>query len=66
MMCRAEVTNTTIEETDPRLKYTGVWGNNSSPFFSGGGTTFTNEDNASVSLKFNGKFLHSSTPSLGT
>lgn len=53
---RAEIKSTIIEETDPALKFTGKWGHNTNPSFSGGGTTFTQEDNASVSLTFRGTF----------
>src|ERR1700722_13127539 len=51
----ATVTNTTYEETDPMEKYTGTWDNNTSPYFSGGGSAFTNEDGASVTLTFHGR-----------
>ncbi|KAJ7480584.1 hypothetical protein FB451DRAFT_1085772 [Mycena latifolia] len=54
----ATVTNQTLEETDPALTYTGTWGSNKSPNFSGGGSTFTNADNASVSLSFNGSAIY--------
>ncbi|KAJ7660454.1 hypothetical protein B0H17DRAFT_1095417 [Mycena rosella] len=54
----ATVKNQTLEETDPALKYTGTWGSNKSPNFSGGGSTFTNADNASVSLTFNGSAIY--------
>ncbi|KAJ7100078.1 hypothetical protein B0H15DRAFT_877350 [Mycena belliarum] len=54
----ATVTNRTMEETDPALKYTGTWGNNTSPNFSGGGTTFTNGDNATMSFTFNGSAVY--------
>jgi hypothetical protein len=52
---RATVMNTTIEEDDPRLTYTGEWDNNTAPEFSGGGTAFTHGDGASVTLSFRGR-----------
>ncbi|KAJ7191686.1 hypothetical protein GGX14DRAFT_481021 [Mycena pura] len=49
----ATLTNTTLEETDPRLVYTGNWTENVfNPLFSGGFSRFTNGDGASVSLNF--------------
>jgi len=52
--CSATVSNTTYEENNSALTYTGAWGNNTGPVFSGGGTAFTHEDNASVTLSFKG------------
>ncbi|KAJ6455463.1 hypothetical protein C8R45DRAFT_782890, partial [Mycena sanguinolenta] len=54
----ATVTNQTLEETDPAMKYTGTWGSNTSPNFSGGGSTFTNADNASVAFSFHGSAVY--------
>ncbi|KAF7365659.1 hypothetical protein MVEN_00439500 [Mycena venus] len=54
----ATVTNQTLEETDPSLKYSGTWGSNKSPNFSGGGSTFTNADKASVSFSFHGSAIY--------
>ncbi|KAF8305881.1 hypothetical protein DL93DRAFT_2089189 [Clavulina sp. PMI_390] len=54
----SNVKNTTVEETDPALKYVGTWGNNKSPLFSGGGSTYTNEANATVTLNFNGSSIY--------
>ncbi|KAJ6554986.1 hypothetical protein DFH09DRAFT_1166056 [Mycena vulgaris] len=54
----ATVANQTLEETDKTLTYTGTWGSNKSPNFSGGGSTFTNADNASVSLAFHGSAIY--------
>jgi len=49
----ATLTNTTLEETDARLVYTGNWTENVfNPLFSGGFSRFTNGDGASVSLDF--------------
>ncbi|KAL0565477.1 hypothetical protein V5O48_016548 [Marasmius crinis-equi] len=53
-----QVRNETLEETDPRIKYTKSWGNNKSGNFSGGGTTFTNEDGGSFELKFNASAIY--------
>lgn len=50
------VTNTTVEETDSALTYVGTWGHNTSPLFSGNGSSYTNGVGASVSLSFKGKF----------
>ncbi|KAF7303347.1 hypothetical protein MIND_00562400 [Mycena indigotica] len=50
----ALLTNTTLEETDSRLVYTGDWTENVyNPLFSGGYSRYTNGDGASVSLTFN-------------
>jgi hypothetical protein len=38
---RATLTNTTVENTSSLLNYTGSWRNNSSPFFSGGSSSYT-------------------------
>ncbi|PBK63086.1 hypothetical protein ARMSODRAFT_942751 [Armillaria solidipes] len=54
----ATVTNKTLEETDSSITYTGEWGNNTSPAFSGGGSTFTNENLASFSLNFQGSAIY--------
>lgn len=54
----ATVSNVTYEEDNPALTYTGQWGNNTGPVFSGGGTTFTNATNASVSLSFHGSAIY--------
>jgi len=51
---RATIRNVTYEEDNAAFTYTGIWGNNTSPIFSGGGTTYTNADRATASLKFNG------------
>ncbi|KAJ6621024.1 hypothetical protein B0H10DRAFT_2215554 [Mycena sp. CBHHK59/15] len=60
----ATFTNTTLEETDPRLVYTGTWTLRPLPFenvynllFSGGYSRYTNGDGASVSLSFHGTAL---------
>jgi len=50
---RATLTNTTLQETDSRIVYTGTWDNNTNPLFSGGGTTYTNTD-SSFSFEFRG------------
>jgi hypothetical protein len=50
--------NTTIEDTDrSRLTYIGTWDSNKDTRFSGGTSTYTNEE-ASVSLKFNGSAVY--------
>ncbi|KAJ7786707.1 hypothetical protein B0H14DRAFT_2957842 [Mycena olivaceomarginata] len=54
----ATVANQTLEETDTALKYSGTWGSNKSPNFSGGGSTFTNADNAKVSFSFHGSAVY--------
>ncbi|KAF8181035.1 hypothetical protein BJ912DRAFT_882471 [Pholiota molesta] len=54
----ATAANVTYEETDPIITYNGTWGKNSGPFFSGGGTTFTNGDGASFSLSFHGSAIY--------
>jgi len=52
------VKNVTYEETSTAIKYSGTWGNNKSPFFSGGGSTYTNVDNASFELTFQGSAIY--------
>ncbi|KAJ7644705.1 hypothetical protein FB45DRAFT_824844 [Roridomyces roridus] len=54
----ATVKNQTLEETDSAFKYKGVWGSNKSGNFSGGGSTYTNADNASVSFSFHGSAIY--------
>ncbi|KAF9506400.1 hypothetical protein BS47DRAFT_1367411 [Hydnum rufescens UP504] len=55
----ATVTNTTIQETNPRLNFVGNWTTNTpNPAFSGGGSKYTREDGASVSLTFNGSAVY--------
>ncbi|KAJ7806285.1 hypothetical protein B0H14DRAFT_2876174 [Mycena olivaceomarginata] len=51
--------NTTLEETDVRLVYTGNWTENVfNPLFSGGFSRFTNGDGASVTLNFTASALY--------
>ncbi|KAL0578803.1 hypothetical protein V5O48_003215 [Marasmius crinis-equi] len=52
-----DVRNETLEETDTRIKYSGSWGSNQSGNFSGGGSTFTNDD-ASFELTFNASTIY--------
>lgn len=40
------------------MTYTGTWANNSSPIFSGGGTEYTQGDDASVSMSFHGSAIY--------
>ncbi|KAJ3782527.1 hypothetical protein GGU11DRAFT_583613 [Lentinula aff. detonsa] len=54
----ASVSNTTIQEDDSSLTYTGTWGSNTSGNFSGGGSSYTNGDNATVSFPFNGSAVY--------
>ncbi|THU86309.1 hypothetical protein K435DRAFT_763499 [Dendrothele bispora CBS 962.96] len=54
----ATVSNATLEEDNSALKYSGTWGNNTSGNFSGGGSTFTQGDGASVSFSFNGSAIY--------
>lgn len=51
------MSNTTVEETSPDLLYTGNWTTNSDPAFSGGGSIYTKEDGATVSLSFHGTYV---------
>lgn len=48
------MSNSTVQEDNSTLTYSGTWGSNKSGNFSGGGSSFTNGDGASVSLKFHG------------
>ena len=50
--------NKTYQEDDPAVTYTGTWGHNTSPAFSGGGTSYTNADQASASLSFYGSAVY--------
>ncbi|KAK9893956.1 hypothetical protein P389DRAFT_111002 [Cystobasidium minutum MCA 4210] len=54
----ATLTNTTVENDSSRLVYTGLWESNTSPFFSGGSTSYTNGTSASVQLTFNGSAIY--------
>ncbi|KAG5636057.1 hypothetical protein H0H81_009228 [Sphagnurus paluster] len=54
----ATVKNVTYQETDAALVYSGTWGSNKGPVFSGGGTTYTNGDGASVMLSFEGGAIY--------
>ncbi|KAG7445512.1 uncharacterized protein BT62DRAFT_932605 [Guyanagaster necrorhizus] len=54
----ATVTNTTLQETDSSITYTGEWGNNTSTAFSGGGSKYTNGNLASFSLDFHGSAIY--------
>ncbi|KAJ2927990.1 hypothetical protein H1R20_g9115, partial [Candolleomyces eurysporus] len=54
----ATIQNVTYQEDNPALSYTGEWGHNTSPAFSGGGTTYTNADRASASMRFNGSAIY--------
>ncbi|KAK6981115.1 hypothetical protein R3P38DRAFT_3115145 [Favolaschia claudopus] len=48
-----KLVNTTLEETDERMVYSGDWTENVfNPLFSGGYSRYTNGDGASVSLNF--------------
>jgi hypothetical protein len=51
---RATIRNETYQEDNSAFSFTGEWGHNTSPAFSGGGTTYTNEDRATATLKFKG------------
>jgi hypothetical protein len=54
LLFRANLRSITVEEDDKRLKYTGKWTSKSGSTYSGGKTRFTNENQTSVSLQFNG------------
>ncbi|KAK1226321.1 hypothetical protein PQX77_010706 [Marasmius sp. AFHP31] len=53
-----EAKNVTLEETDERVKFSGWWGSNKSGNFSGGGSTYTNEDGAEFELRFNASTIY--------
>jgi len=61
---RATVKNVTYEETSSAIRYNGTWRNNTAPFFSGGGTTYTN-GNASFDFTFQGTSSPHSPPKKG-
>ncbi|KZV86589.1 hypothetical protein EXIGLDRAFT_774481 [Exidia glandulosa HHB12029] len=50
----SEFRNATIEEDNPVVTYTGEWGHNKSPLFSGGGSTYTNGEGATATFEFEG------------
>ncbi|KAF9256717.1 hypothetical protein L218DRAFT_975338 [Marasmius fiardii PR-910] len=54
----ATVENVTLEETSPQITYTSFWGSNQSGNFSGGGSTYTNDLNASFTLTFNASTIY--------
>ncbi|KAG6808171.1 hypothetical protein H0H92_005157 [Tricholoma furcatifolium] len=54
----ATVSNMTYQEDSSALTYSGVWNSNRSPNFSGGGSAYTNEDKATVSLSFHGSAVY--------
>ncbi|KAF9254793.1 hypothetical protein L218DRAFT_975779 [Marasmius fiardii PR-910] len=54
----ATVENVTLEETSPQITYTGFWGSNQSGNFSSGGSTYTNDLNASFTLTFNASTIY--------
>lgn len=54
----ATLFNLTLEETDPRLEYTGIWTENVfNPLFSGGFSRYTSDNASTVTLAFNGAQL---------
>lgn len=55
----ATLTNTTVEDSDHvTLTYAGAWSSNNDTRFSGGTSTYTDGQGASVSLKFNGSAVY--------
>ncbi|KIY46123.1 hypothetical protein FISHEDRAFT_60598 [Fistulina hepatica ATCC 64428] len=54
----ATVSNTTLQEDDSSITYTGTWDNNTSANFSGGGSAYTNEDGASFGLDFHASAIY--------
>ncbi|TRM63491.1 hypothetical protein BD626DRAFT_494497 [Schizophyllum amplum] len=54
----ATVDNRTLEETDDSITYSGEWGSNQSGNFSGGGSTYTNEDGGSFELDFRASAIY--------
>ncbi|KIM41838.1 hypothetical protein M413DRAFT_138966 [Hebeloma cylindrosporum] len=54
----ATVKNVTYEENDPTITYSGTWGKNTGPVFSGGGTTYTNQDGSSFTFSFDGSAIY--------
>ncbi|TEB33891.1 hypothetical protein FA13DRAFT_1730166 [Coprinellus micaceus] len=54
----ATIRNETYQEDNSAFSFTGEWGHNTSPAFSGGGTTYTNEDRATATLKFKGSAIY--------
>ncbi|KAF9529115.1 hypothetical protein CPB83DRAFT_284511 [Crepidotus variabilis] len=54
----ATVKDTTFEETDPGIKYSGTWASNKSPLFSGGGSAYTDDDGGSFEFSFEGSAIY--------
>ncbi|KAF6749680.1 hypothetical protein DFP72DRAFT_852259 [Ephemerocybe angulata] len=54
----ATIRNVTFEEDNPAFSFTGEWGHNTSPAFSGGGTTYTHGDGATATFKFTGSAVY--------
>ena len=51
---RATLTNTTVDDNESRLRYTGDWTTNNVTDFWGGSSAYTDTPLASVSLNFSG------------
>lgn len=54
----ATIRNETYQEDNAAFSFSGEWGHNTSPAFSGGGTTYTNDDGATATLKFRGSAVY--------
>lgn len=54
----ATIRNVTYEEDSDAITYAGEWGSNTGPVFSGGGTTYTNDDGATATFRFNGSAVY--------
>ncbi len=51
---RATLTNTTLDESDPSITYTGSWTTNNDTLFHGGSSIYTSTPNDSLSFQFAG------------
>ncbi|KAG8846602.1 hypothetical protein FRB96_001946 [Tulasnella sp. 330] len=54
----ATVTNTTVEDSDPSVTYSGAWTSESNPIFSGGTAIYTAQNGGSASISFKGSAVY--------
>jgi hypothetical protein len=53
-VARATLTNTTVDEHDPSIAYTGTWTTNNDTLFYGGSSIYTSTPGDSFSFNFSG------------
>ncbi|KAK1926021.1 hypothetical protein DB88DRAFT_537969 [Papiliotrema laurentii] len=54
----AELTNTTVQNDDPKIQYSGDWTTQNGPNFSGGTSTYTSGQKSSFNFSFQGSALY--------